>query len=58
LKIPVNEIVKPNHVIKVVGEGMPHVKEEGFGDLEIHFEIEFPNSLTPQQKTLIQSAFK
>jgi DnaJ-class molecular chaperone len=33
-------------------------EKDGFGELAIHFNIEFPESLTNQQKQIIQSAFK
>jgi DnaJ-class molecular chaperone len=39
---PVGEVLKPGQVLKIAGEGMPHKKGEGKGDLYLIVEIEFP----------------
>ena len=39
---PVGEFLKPGQVLKIPGEGMPHRKGEGKGDLYLVVQIEFP----------------
>ncbi|PRP83625.1 DnaJ-like protein subfamily b member 13 [Planoprotostelium fungivorum] len=66
LRIAVNDIVKPDSIKKVVGEGMPVLassvsvdkEQDERGDLYIQFCVEFPISLTAGQKQLIHQAFK
>lgn len=41
---PVGEILKPGQTIKIPGEGMPHKKGEGKGDLYLAVQIEFPEN--------------
>lgn len=58
LKIAIHEVVKPGYERIVKGEGMPNSKDPSIkGDLIIRFFIEFPTSLTSQQKDLLQQAF-
>jgi DnaJ family protein A protein 2 len=38
------EILRPGQVLKVEGEGMPHKKGDGKGDLYLVAEIEFPTA--------------
>ena len=49
LKIPVTDIVNPKYEKIVPNEGMPHPKG-GRGDLIIRFNIQFPTSLSKDQK--------
>jgi len=57
IRIPINKIVHPGYVHKVVGEGMPLSKNpQEKGNLLIEFEIIFPTRLTEQQKATLASA--
>lgn len=57
LHIPINDIVKPGYTKRVPGEGMPITQgQEDKGDLVIEFDIEFPQTLTPEKKDLIRKA--
>lgn len=41
---PVGEILKPGQTLKLPGEGMPHKKGDGKGDLYLNVQIVFPES--------------
>jgi len=57
VNVPINDIVKPGYTKRVPGEGMPISTDPSKkGDLVIEFDIEFPNSLSPARKELIQRA--
>jgi len=57
INVPINDIVKPGYTKRVPGEGMPISSDPSKrGDLIIEFDIEFPNSLSPARKELIQRA--
>jgi len=57
ISIPVNDIVSPGYRKVVPGEGMPISKEDkARGDLIIAFEIEFPQRLSQEQKSLLKDA--
>jgi len=57
INVPINDIVKPGYTKRVPGEGMPISSDASKkGDLVIEFDIEFPNSLSPARKELIQRA--
>jgi DnaJ-class molecular chaperone len=59
LTIAIHEVVKPGYERTIKGEGMPSSKDPNVkGDLILRFSIEFPNSITSQQKQLLQQAFK
>ncbi|VFQ82190.1 unnamed protein product [Cuscuta campestris] len=47
-------ITKPKEVKKYKGEGMPLHFSNKKGDLYVTFEVLFPKSLTPDQKTKIK----
>ncbi len=56
LEVVMEGVAHPNAVKVVKGEGMPISKAPGTkGDLRIHFDIVFPKSLSPQQKTAIRA---
>lgn len=56
LDVVMEGVAHPNAVKVVRGEGMPISKAPGTrGDLRIHFDIIFPKSLSPQQKTAIRA---
>ncbi|XP_054153824.1 dnaJ homolog subfamily B member 4-like [Oppia nitens] len=55
-KMPVRiaEVIKPTTVKRLSGHGLPYPKEPNRrGDLLIHFDIKFPDSLTDSMKQLI-----
>lgn len=57
LHIPITDIVSPGYKKVVTGEGMPITKNpEQRGDLIIEFNLQFPTSLTPDRKKMIQRA--
>jgi len=57
LHIPINDIIKPGYKKIVPTEGMPMSTDPTQkGDLIIEFNIEFPQSLTPERKELVRSS--
>jgi len=57
LHIPINDIIKPGYKKIVPTEGMPMSNDPTQkGDLIIEFNIEFPQSLTPERKELVRSS--
>ncbi|MDP2434488.1 MAG: J domain-containing protein, partial [archaeon] len=57
IRLELRNIISPGHVEKVAGEGMPSHKTPGRkGDLLVHFHIQFPQSLSQEQKALIKQA--
>jgi len=57
ISIPVNDIVSAGYRKVVPGEGMPISKQSHTrGDLIIAFDIEFPQRLSQEQKTLLKEA--
>lgn len=59
LSIPVNDVIKPGHTVKVAGEGMPLTKTPSVrGDLLLRFDTVFPPNLSEEQKVLIRQALK
>ncbi|XP_034461870.1 dnaJ homolog subfamily B member 13-like isoform X2 [Hippoglossus hippoglossus] len=59
LNIPINDIVHPKYRKVVPGEGMPLFQDPSQrGDLIIHFDIQFPEKLSPDRKHLIKKALK
>lgn len=58
VKVSSATVTKPGAVKKIVGQGMPHFeKANKYGDLWIHFTVEFPNSLSDAQKKAIKDNF-
>ena len=59
LSVGLSEVCAPKGVKLVKGEGMPKVGEGKVrGDLLIHYDIEFPEQLTLQQKEQIRQALQ
>ncbi|ESO00553.1 hypothetical protein HELRODRAFT_82787 [Helobdella robusta] len=57
LHIPLTDIIKPGYTRTVIGEGMPLPNDPSKkGDMIIHFNIEFPTSLSSEKKQLIRFA--
>ena len=55
LSVPVNQVVAPGVTKTVPGEGMP-TASGGRGDLTVLFDVDFPRTLTPEQKATIKKA--
>jgi len=54
--VNVDGVTECDHVMRVSGKGMPRSQGRGgFGDLYITFDVEFPQSLTVEQRTGIRS---
>lgn len=45
---------RPGYTKTVAGAGLPD-GNGGFGDLIIHFDVQFPTSLRPEQKMLLKT---
>ena len=59
IQIPITEIINPSSQKVIPGGGMPLSKEPSKrGNLVITFNVQFPNTLTPQQKEFIRQAFQ
>lgn len=57
VNLPINEIIKPNTTKTIAYKGLPHTKEPTkFGDLIVSFDIEFPSTLSPESRRLIEEA--
>ena len=52
--VAVDDIIECDEVLRVPGKGMPRRSGRGFGDLFITFEVEFPESLSKEQKTKLR----
>lgn len=52
--VNVVDVTECDHVLRVPGKGMPRRNGRGFGDLYLTFEVDFPDSLTDQQKQEIR----
>jgi len=52
--VKVDDVTECDHVMRVPGKGMPRRRGRGFGDLYLTFEIDFPDTLTAQQKSEIR----
>merc|ERR1719230_2039639 len=53
LSVPVTQIVSPDYQKKVEGEGMVHPATGQKGALYVAFNIVFPKTLTPAQKSAV-----
>ncbi|VDD74063.1 unnamed protein product [Mesocestoides corti] len=57
LHIPITEVIKPNYVKVVKGEGMPDSCDpREKGDLYIDFDIVFPDKLTTKERIGVEAA--
>lgn len=48
--VNVNDVTECDHVMRVSGKGMPRRRGRGYGDLFITFDVDFPETLTEEQK--------
>lgn len=51
MNLSIKKVIHPGYEEIIPGQGMPKSKEGGRGDLRITFLIQFPNQLTPQQRS-------
>lgn len=57
VNLPINEIIKPTTTKLIPYKGLPHTKDlTKFGDLIVSFDIQFPDSLSPESRRLIAEA--
>jgi len=52
--VPITDVVSPGYTKTVAGGGLPD-GNGGCGDLIIHFDVQFPTSLRPEQKMLLKT---
>mmetsp|Transcript_13479 Transcript_13479/g.20514 ORF Transcript_13479/g.20514 Transcript_13479/m.20514 type:complete len:370 (-) Transcript_13479:37-1146(-) len=52
--VTVNGVTECDHIMRVPGKGMPRRNGNGYGDLYVKFEVDFPDELTETQKTAIR----
>jgi len=52
-----DDIIECDEVLRIPGKGMPRRSGNGFGDLFITFEVDFPESITPGQKEKLRQIF-
>ncbi len=53
-KVRIPAGTQSDEVIPVKGEGIPHVRGHGVGNLLVHIVVETPNKLTPRQEELLR----
>lgn len=56
LQLPIDEVAQPGKTKVVEGEGMPDSNGTR-GNLVVEYDVEFPRTLTEQQRKLIRAAF-
>mmetsp|Transcript_7055 Transcript_7055/g.8776 ORF Transcript_7055/g.8776 Transcript_7055/m.8776 type:complete len:376 (+) Transcript_7055:87-1214(+) len=56
--VDIEDVTECDQVVRVPGKGMPRRRGNGFGDLFITFEVDFPNTLTQKQKDGIREILK
>ena len=49
-EVTIDDIVECDEVLRIPGKGMPRRSGRGFGDLFVTFEVEFPQSISADQK--------
>jgi len=52
--VDVDDIIECDEVLRVPGKGMPRRNGRGYGDLFITFEVDFPSSLSSDQKAKLR----
>lgn len=55
--VNVDDVTECDHVKRVTGKGMPRRRGGGYGDLYITFDVDFPETLTDEQKSGIRAIF-
>jgi len=56
--VDIEDVTECDQVVRVPGKGMPRRRGNGYGDLYITFEVDFPDSLTQKQKDAIREILK
>jgi len=56
--VDIEDITECDQVVRVPGKGMPRRRGNGYGDLYITFEVDFPDTLTQKQKNAIREILK
>ena len=54
--INIDDVIESDQVVRVPGKGMPRRSGRGFGDLYLTFDVDFPESLSKDQKDSIKVA--
>mmetsp|Transcript_872 Transcript_872/g.2019 ORF Transcript_872/g.2019 Transcript_872/m.2019 type:complete len:316 (-) Transcript_872:1179-2126(-) len=56
ISLRIEDIIQPNSSHRIAGKGMPSSRRKGYiGDLIVAFDVEFPKTLSPEQKQTLQS---
>jgi len=58
VEIIVDGVTECEDIKRIPGEGMPRRSGKGFGDLFITFEVDFPKTLSEEQKNTIRKVLK
>ena len=58
--INIDQIIKPDYIMKCDGLGMPLLTDNGtiYGNLLIHFDLIFPYRISSEQKKILKETFK
>ncbi len=54
IKMKVRAGTQPNTLVRLKGEGVPHVRGSGKGDLYVRLKVVVPEKLTNKQKQLLK----
>ena len=54
--VSIDDVIESDQVVRVPGKGMPRRSGRGYGDLYLTFEVDFPDSLSEEQKAAIRKA--
>lgn len=54
--IPAGEIIKPGDMKVLRGQGMPSYRHHELGDLYVNLSVDFPDSLSEEQRGLLEKA--
>lgn len=56
--VSVSDVTECDHTMRIPGKGMPRRSGRGYGDLYLTFEVDFPESLTKEQKQAIEQILR
>ncbi len=54
LPIKIAAGTQSGRIVRLKGEGVPHLREHGRGDLQVHLKVKIPTELTDEQKRLFR----
>lgn len=57
VRIQKDNVTSPHELLYIDGEGMPFFRRNGFGKMIVEFWVEFPESVTDDQKSLMEQVF-